>query len=165
MSLYAHIEFKRGCVMIIDWMVIGSVATAFASIATAVGVGFCGIQLRMSKKHNVSVFEDKLDEQYRTIAMALPVDILIGNPTTEDNRNEVRELIFNYLDLSNEEVYLRAKGRISDLTWHSWRLGIHAHMTKPAFIDVFEEVKSASGFSYLERIVEEDFRIDPKSWF
>jgi hypothetical protein len=49
--------------------------------------------------------------------MELPGNVLIGEPVEESDRSKVRELIFNYLDLANEQVYLRAKGRISIHTW------------------------------------------------
>lgn len=148
-----------------DWNAVSSIATAFASVATAIGVLFCGIQLKIAKKQGQAEFEDKLDQQYRTIAMALPVDVLIGKEPSEENAGMVRELIFNYLDLSNEQIYLRAKGRISRHTWNSWQAGISGHMAKKAFRTVFEEVQEISAFTYLSRLDEDKYNSDPIAWF
>lgn len=151
--------------MTVDWNAISSIATAFASITTAVGVLLVSNQLKLSKKQDLASFESALDEQYRAISMALPVDVLIGEKPAEGEEKAVRELIYNYLDLSNEEVYYRAKGRISNHTWNSWNAGIKAHMSKPAFKAVYLEVAEKSDFSYLMRLVEEDHKTDPASWY
>lgn len=153
--------------MAIDWNVVSSVATAFASVATAIGVAFVGFQLKLTKKQGQAEFEDRLDQQYREISMALPVDVLIGKDMDDGEAKgiQIRELVYNYLDLSNEQVYLRAKGRISNHTWASWCSGIKAHMEKKAFRVVFDEVKENAGFSYLERLVEDEFSSDPSDWF
>ncbi len=119
--------------MTIDWNMVSSVATAVGSVATAIGVIFGAWQIRLSKKQSQAEFEDKLDQQYRIISMELPVDVLIGKAPDADEKNQVRELIYNYLDLSNEQVYLRAKGRISTYTWQSWSAGIKAHLARETF--------------------------------
>jgi len=151
--------------MPLDWNVVSSIATAFASIATAIGVAFCGIQLKLTKKQSQAEFEDRLDQQYREISMALPVDVLIGQDAEEEKAGEIRELIYNYLDLTNEQVYLRAKGRVSNHTWSSWSSGIEAHMKKKAFTEVFDEIKDFSAFTYLERLVKDRFKSDPAHWY
>ena len=99
------------------------------------------------------------------MTIELPVDVLIGKHAKVNEKLHIRELIYNYLDLTNEQIYLRAKGRISKYTWKSGSSGIQAHLQKPAFNSVFNEVKNKCGFSYLERLVNEDFLSDPKDWF
>jgi hypothetical protein len=148
-----------------DWNAISSISTAVASVATAVGVLFGAWQISLSKKQVQAEFEDSMDQQYRSLSMALPVDVLIGKEPQKEEARRVRELVFNYLDLSNEQVYLRAKGRVSKHTWVSWNSGIKEHLARPAFKSVFTEVSSISGFTYLERLVESDFQSDPKDWF
>jgi len=95
-----------------DWSTI-------ASIATAVGVEF-----RDSKNLAQSTFEDSSDQQYRDLAMSIPVDALIGKATPDDRKMDVRGLIYNFLDLSNEQVSLRKKNRITKDAWHDWCSGI-----------------------------------------
>ncbi len=151
--------------MNIDWNIISSVATAIGSVATAIGVIFGAWQIRLTKKQAQAEFEDHLDQQYRQLSMELPVDVLIGKLPAEQDKVRVRELVFNYLDLSNEQVYLRAKGRISEHTWKSWCMGIRAHLDRSTFNRVYIEVRHSSGFTYLERLVDENFAIDPKLWY
>ncbi|MBU2883339.1 hypothetical protein KO525_14355 [Psychrosphaera sp. B3R10] len=151
--------------MIIDWGVVSSAATAVGSLVTALGVGFGAWQIKVGKEQAQATFEDSLDQQYRSLSMELPVSVLIGEPVEESDRNQVRELIYNYLDLSNEQVYLRAKGRISKHTWTSWSQGIKLHLAKPSFAEVYSEIKDKCDFTYLNRLVASDFQSDPKSWY
>ncbi len=152
----------------INWTSINSIATTLASVATAIGVVFGAVQIRLSKKQSLAQFEDQMDQQYRSISMELPVDILIGKVVSKQDDHveylRIRELIYNYLDLCNEQVYLRSLGRISRRTWYSWGSGIKAHLARPMFANIFEEVKGASGFTYLEKICLSDFSEDPKYW-
>ncbi|TQV88213.1 hypothetical protein [Aliikangiella coralliicola] len=151
--------------MNIDWNILSSIATAIGSLATAIGVIFGAWQIRLSKKQSQAAFEDHFDQQYRELTMEIPVDVLIGKVPQKEDEMRVRELIYNYLDLTNEQVYLRAKGRISKLTWVSWSSGIKAHLERPAFKRVFEEIKTNSNFTYLEKLVSQDYQADPKSWY
>ncbi len=151
--------------MVIDWDIVSSAATAIGSLATALGVCFGAWQIKVTKEQAQATFEDGFDQQYRSLSMELPVNVLIGNPVTEENRDRVRELVFNYLDLANEQVYLRAKGRISKHTWASWASGIQSHLEKPAFSEVYLEVKEKSHFTYLSRLADSNFESDPGTWY
>lgn len=151
--------------MTVDWDILSSIATALGSLATATGVLFGAWQIRLSKKQAQAEFEDQIDQQYRTLSMELPVDVLIGGVPSKNQKTKVRELVYNYLDLSNEQVYLRAKERISTHTWNSWCAGIKSHLAQPAFNTVFDEVREKSGFSYLERLVDSNYESDPINWY
>jgi len=159
------IIFTKGEELNIDWSVIGAAATAVGTVVTALGVLFGAWQIRLSKKQAQAKFEDQLDQQYRSLTIDLPVDVLIGKKPQEKDQARVRELIYNYLDLTNEQTYLRAKGRISGHTWISWSSGIAAHLKRPAFESVYKEIENTSGFTYLERLVKSNYLSDPISWF
>ena len=79
-----------------------------ASIATAIGICIVAWQIRESRKLAQTSFEDDLDQQYRNLSMGIPVDALIGKPV-DDKNGKIREIIYNYLDLCNEQIYLRKK--------------------------------------------------------
>jgi len=147
-----------------DWLMITSVTTAIGSLATAVGIIFAGWQIYLSKAIAQADFEDHMHQQYRAIAKDLPVDVLIGLPVPNLSENIVRELIFNWIDLSEEMAYLRSKKRISKETWLCWSSGIKSHLNKPAFKTVFNEVKEQGDFTYLERLIDSDFCEDPLNW-
>ncbi len=145
--------------MAIDWNTLASVATA---ILVAVGVW----EIRTGSKIAQAQFEDSLDQQYRKLSRDIPVDALIGKDVPEAHWLETRELIYNYLDLCNEQIFLRQKKRIRKDTWQDWCDGIRSHLEKPAFQKVWGEVKteSATCFSFLERLEEEGFASDPATW-
>ena len=148
-----------------DWNAISSIATATGSVLTGFGVAFGAWQIRLAKKQSQAEFEDHLDQQYRKISMELPVDVLIGKEVRPEDCKRVRELIYNYFDLTNEQVYLRAKQRITRYTWKSWCSGMQAHLSRPAFKHVYDELISQTDFTYFERLVESNFKSDPNTWF
>ena len=136
------------------------------SIATVIWVFIAAWQLREGRKVSASAFEDSFDEKYRHLAYAIPVDALLSKNVNRANKEAAREWIYNYLDLSNEEVYLRMKKRVSSSRWQEWSLWIQQHLKRPFFQEVLQEVENDSleTFSYLERLIQEDFKNDPASW-
>lgn len=126
-----------------------------AAIATATGVIFAGWQLRSSKLIAQATFEDQLDQQYRELMKEIPVSLLVGGEIHKDEYYAVRELIYNYFDLSNEQAFLYSRGRIGKRTWSSWIAGIKANMDKPAFRQIWFELEDVAPdtFSYLRRLL------------
>ena len=145
--------------MIVDW-------NTLASVATAVLVGVGVFEIRLGSRIAQAQFEDSLDQQYRNLSKDIPVDALIGKSVPDQQWLETRELIYNYLDLCNEQVFLRQKKRIRKDTWLDWCAGINSHLSKPAFQKVWNEVKSESAatFPFLERLESRDFAVDPARW-
>jgi hypothetical protein len=137
-----------------------------ASIATAVGVGIAAWQLWEGRMLAQTTFEDSFDQQYRNLAMQIPVDALIGLPVAQEDKKNARENIYNYLDLCNEQIYLRKKKRITSSRWVDWCAGIKENLGKPAFREVWEEVKNKSPetFSFLTQLEENSFKCDPAKW-
>ncbi len=137
-----------------------------ASAATAIGVAVAAWQIWESRSLAQMTFEDSIDQQYRNLAMQIPVDALLGKDIPEDKKHVVREIIYNYLDLCNEQAYLRKKKRISKLRWKEWSKGIESNLKKPVFKDVWEEVKreTPEEFTALAALEKEDFNGDPASW-
>lgn len=143
----------------IDWSLI-------ASIATAVGVLVAAYGLRESRQIAQTEFEDSLDQQYRELAKDIPVDALIGKIVTSDKKEFTRELIYNYLDLCNEQLFLRKKKRVRLDTWLDWSAGIKSHLEKVEFQTVWQEIKTESSgtFSFLEKLEQRKFVGDPAQW-
>ena len=145
--------------MNIDW-------DSLVSIATAIGVLLAAFQLRISSKIAQSEFEDSIDQQYRDLARGIPVDALIGKNVSEDKKELTRELIYNYLDLCNEQIFLRRKKRIRKDTWVDWCSGMQSNLSKREFSTVWLEIKTASPktFAFLERLEQDEFLGDPLNW-
>jgi len=145
--------------MIIDW-------NSIISVFTAIGVLLAAFQLRVSSNIAQSEFEDSIDQQYRQLAKDIPVDVLIGKTVTPDKIENTRELIYNYLDLCNEQVFLRKKKRVRKDTWNDWCSGIESNLGKIEFQKVWAEIKleSPETFSFLEKLEDSKFRKDPAKW-
>jgi hypothetical protein len=136
-----------------------------ASIATAAGVGMAAIQIRLSKQQAATQFEDHLSSQYREIVRRLPIGALLGDSLSQEHSTSLATF-YDYFDLTNEQVFLRMKGRLREETWHDWRDGIQTNMDRPAFRTAWEEIRKRSPdtFDELGRLVAEGYRSDPRWW-
>jgi len=145
--------------MNIDW-------NSIVSIFTAIGVLVAAFQLRVSSKIAQSEFEDSIDQQYRELAKGIPVDALIGKTVSSDKIELTRELIYNYLDLCNEQIFLRKKKRVRRDTWVDWCSGIESNLSKSEFKKVWSEIKAESPktFTFLEKLEKSNFKEDPIKW-
>lgn len=145
---------------------IGAIATAGAAIVTAIGVIVAARHLRLTRQIEQAAFEDSFDQQYRELSFAIPVNALLGGDVTEDEESVAREACYNYLDLSNEQIYQRKLGKISEDRWNEWNSGIESNLKRPFFKDVWKVVKTqAPGtFSYLEDLENYGFDVDPKKF-
>ena len=136
---------------------------SIVSIATAIGVAIAAWQIWESRKLNGAAFEDSFDQQYRELSYTIPVDALLGKELDKTKEVQAREAVYNYLDLCNEQVYQRAKKRVSKERWHEWALGIKLNLSRPFFKQVWQEVKESTPgfFSFLEELEKEGFEVDP----
>ncbi|MCX5847100.1 MAG: hypothetical protein NTW12_12220 [Deltaproteobacteria bacterium] len=139
--------------------------TAIAATVAAGGVIFAFQQFRLSKKIAQVQFEDGLAKEYRDLAGAIPTKAMLGEDLSETEYQESFGKLFRYIDLTNEQVSLRQRGRISEEVWWFWLAGIKANLRLPAFHRAWTEIKSRSeSFQELRRLENEDFKIDPAKW-
>jgi len=146
-------------------MIIQTILTTIPSVVTAFLVVIAMRHLRLTRELAQSSFEDSLNKEYRSLMMGIPVDALLGRKVSEDDFPRTREYIYNYIDLCNEQVFLRKKGRITAATWWEWAEGIQSNLEKPTFLRVWLEIKEASPkvFKELRQLEASEFRPDPKS--
>ena len=139
--------------------------SAAASTVAAIGVFFAFGQLRVSKNIAQLQFEDGLAKEYRELAGRIPTTALLGHPLSEDQYLAAFDEFYRYVDLSNEQVSLRQRGRIGRAVWLYWSSGIQANLNLPAFKRAWTEIQSQCGsFQELRRLEAEGFVRDPKSW-
>lgn len=151
---------------ITDWI------SAFGSAGSAIftGVAACGVlyahkQLRNSREIAQLQFEDGLAREYRELASAIPTKALLGEILSETEYNETFDQLFRYIDLSNEQVCLRQRNRISLEVWWNWRDGIRNNLSLPAFQKAWQDIKARStSFQELRRLEVEKFENDPSQW-
>lgn len=147
----------------ISWL---DIVSAIASIATAVGIWFAWQQIRLAKQQATTQFEDNMAREYREIALQLPVKALLGEELNDKEYTQALDNFYHYIDLSNEQVFLRQNERISTETWINWCDGIKSNLSRPAFKKAWEEIKmrASDSFAELRRLEASGFKDDPHSW-
>jgi hypothetical protein len=122
-------------------------------------------QVKLRKEQATTQFEDELSREYRELARELPVKALLGDELTEDEFEEQFPDLYYYVDLSNEQVFLRFEERVSRETWENWQDGIESNLSRPAFQMAWEEIKERSDtFQELRRLERNNFETDPAEW-
>ena len=142
-----------------DWV------SAVATSVTAAGVVLAFAQLKIARNIAQSQFEDGLSKEYRELANRIPTKALLGAALTDKEYECTFDELFRYLDLSNEQVSLRQRGRVGLLVWQQWRSGIQSNLTLPAFERAWLEVQAKSNsFVELRRLQREGYKLDPRLW-
>lgn len=116
------------------------ILSTLSSITTALGVGVAAYQLRVTRKQNVTAFEDSLTVQYRQVASTLPLRALLGESLTDGEHKYYLPFFYRYFDLCNEQVFLHKTGRITESTWEFWKDGILTNLRRPAFARAWVEI-------------------------
>jgi hypothetical protein len=87
-------------------------------------------------------------KRYEAILVQFPGDIksqdfkLKARPDYE----QVMRLMRVYVDLSYEEWYLNKQGMVDREMWDSWRAGVEAMFSKPAFQQAWQVIKLDSNY-------------------
>jgi hypothetical protein len=122
-------------------------------------------QVRLVKKLATTQFEDTLGREYRELAGRLPTKALLGEELTNEEYAAALDEFIHYIDLCNEQVFLRRCERITLTTWEYWRDGIRTNLEQPAFARAWAEIKNRStNFRELRRLELEGFQSDPAKW-
>ncbi len=149
-----------------DWTLITSAVTALGVLTAAVGIIIAIIQIKQTKQQAITAFEDEMARQYRDIIQRVPVKALLNEELSEKVFEVALNELYNYIDLTNEQVFLRQQNRIREETWKSWRDGIKSNLSLPAFKKAWEIIKEKVPHNFEElRILEKaNFAVDPKDW-
>jgi hypothetical protein len=136
------------------------------SVATALGVFLAGRQIRESRRQAVTAFEDSMSSQYRDLVQRLPIEALLGEALEEQVYRENLNEFYHYIDLTNEQIFLRKRGRVSPEVWQNWCDGIRTTLAKPAFARAWQEIsqRSPGSFEELRRLVDSGYAEDPVEW-
>ncbi len=140
--------------------------TLAANAATALGVGMAAWQLRLSKSQSRTDFEDGLTTQFRDILKDIPPRILLGDDVEIDIDDPCFISLYRYIDLCNEQVFLRMMKRVSKETWINWRDGIDGMMRLPGLARAWMTIRRRlpSRFSELAAFGADGLDQDPAEW-
>jgi hypothetical protein len=137
-----------------------------SSCATTVAVFILIWQIILARIQASTQFEDSLSREYRDLAQELPTQALLSENLTPDEQAKKLDEFYHYIDLTNEQVFLRQRGRIRKNTWLYWRDGIRSNLKRPAFEKAWVEIETRDphSFSELKRLEMTEFADDPRSW-
>ena len=137
-----------------------------AAVATAVGVVLAWLQLRQANQQSQTNFEDELTREYRELARHIPPEALLDKKLSESEQEKAFPYLYQYVDLSNEQTFLRMIGRIGEKTWTFWRDGIRTNLARPAFKAAWNRIKadSPNSFEELRHLESSNFEEDPRRW-
>ena len=134
-----------------------------ASVATALGVFVAAFQIWASKKQAITAFEDTLSSQYRDLIQRLPIEVL-GENLDDSTYQEELIRFYHYIDLTNNQIFLRQCNRVSRKAWIDWCKGMNSTMSRPAFARAWSEIsqRAPDSFSELRRLIKTDYIEDPQ---
>ena len=123
-------------------------------------------QLRLTKQQATTQFEDDLTRQYRDILRNIPIKALLGEKLDDKTYHETLDAFYRYIDLSNEQIFLRQNGRVSAATGKNWCDGIKSHLRRVTFSTAWQEIKASAtdNFEELQRLEKSQFQDDPFDW-
>jgi len=132
---------------------------------TGVGAIIVIIQLYQRRRQFQTEFEDGLTDKYRDIVYQLPVDALLDDSDTDGYQGDLED-DYRYIDLSNEQIFLRQEGRVSRSTWENWKTGIENHLGRDDFENAWEEIQNRDpeSFNELRDFEDDDKPDDPRYW-
>ena len=136
------------------------------SVPTAVGVFLAAGALGLSVRQARTSFEDGLNREYRNLAWNLPVEALLGEtgaPAGSDQFMATLNDFYRYVDLTNEQVFLRKRGRIRRSTWRDWVAGIEGNLSRPQFWEAWDYIqeRAPDDFRELRHLVASGYSADP----
>ncbi|TLU54327.1 MAG: hypothetical protein FDX02_04985, partial [Chlorobium sp.] len=94
------------------------------AISTMVGVVLVVFQLKTTKDIAQLQFEDSMAKEYRNLVHRLPTKALLGQELSDWEFQKAFDEFFHYIDLSNEQVFLRQQGKVGQEVWTNWSEGI-----------------------------------------
>lgn len=145
----------------VAWEAVSAVATSVA----ALGVIFAFWQVWLTRRIAQMQFEDGMAKEYRELCTKIPAAVFLTKELTDAEYDETFDEFYRYIDLSNEQVSLRKRGRIGKVVWKSWCEGIEYNLHLPAFQRAWSEIKTGtSSFKELRTLEENGFASDPKQW-
>jgi hypothetical protein len=133
-----------------------------AGIATAIGVAFGAAQLWLNRAQDRTAFEDRIADKYRKTIKPQITRALLD--PLDNRQREIVEPVYEYLDLCNEEVFLRIHGRVAKRTWEEWCRGICSNLTHEAIREGWQlAIEQLNDFDELWLLHVSGYK-DPRTW-
>jgi hypothetical protein len=148
-------------------VILASLSGTIAAWATAVGVLFAAIALLLQRSQARTQFEDSLVDEYRQLIKPdLVGDVLLQDVFAElpQVKREHVQRMYLYFDLCNEQVFLRATGRVSRPTWViQWGPGIKQNLDYAKIAEAWKLIQEKTCDFRELRAFSRDWA-DPRTW-
>lgn len=109
--------------------------TAITSVFTAAAVIFAAIQVTYHNRQMHRDFETLYLQRYWEVMDERSKALMVEGKSRKDDE----KVIHKYLDLSDDQVSLRALGRITDDTWRFWEEAIYQYIYYQPYRHFVEE--------------------------
>ena len=133
---------------------------------TLIGVVIAVVQLFRGVSQQKTNFEDSLTKEYREIIHRIPYKAMIGDEIDDEESYKTFNEIYNYMDLCNEQIFLRKTGRVRAKTWRYWQEGMLTNFSQKVFDRASQEIfsKLRHNFTELKRVQDSGYKTDPRKW-
>ncbi len=142
------------------------VVSAVAASVSALAVILAMLQLRTTKAINQLEFEDGLNKEYRDLVARIPTKALLGSGLSPQEYQDAFNELYRYVDLCNQQVFLRRQKRISSDVWGQWCAGIQYNLESlQTFKRAWSDIKGrCDSFKELRKLEKNKFKDDPAQW-
>jgi hypothetical protein len=138
---------------------------AVGSLLTGFGALIVIFQLYQRRRQFKTEFEDKLTSDYREIIYEIPVESLLDEEHDRDVEQNLKDY-YRYIDLTNDQIFLRKEGRVSKSTWEEWAAGIEANFKLEDFNKSWKIIHDSNPdiFNEIQNFLDPDMHDDPRYW-
>lgn len=163
-ELFCEIQF------LINWIkvnhdqasALAAVVSAITSFVALIGLYFVWVQLNETKKIAQQQFEDSLAKEFRELINKIPTNVMLGESLSDEEFEKHFDEFFHYFDLTNEQIILKKRNRISDEVWSDWNEGIEAIMNLPVFQKAWARIENSkiNQFNELRKLIKSNKKIN-----
>jgi len=130
-----------------DWIAIAGAGVALVGVAVAAVALW--VQIRALRKQLVLQTYSDYTKRYQEIILHFPEDINQSDfdLSSRDDRSDVMRYMRAYYDLCYEEHDLSKRRLIDKQIWLSWLGGMQFALSKPAFRQAWEQIKTDTQYA------------------
>lgn len=134
---------------------VAAIVSAITSCIALIGLYFVSVQLHETRKIAQQQFEDSLAKEFRDLINKIPTKVMLGKSLTDEEFEKHFDELFHYFDLTNEQIILKNRNRISNDVWNDWKEGIEVIMNLPVFQKAWRKIENSkvNQFNELRKLI------------
>jgi hypothetical protein len=154
---------------------LGAIQENLIPLVVSAGFILTLYELKQFEKAEKTKLENKLNKEYRELVREIPIEAMLDDDVDWDSDTpEVDRVsvIYPYIDLTNQQIFLRKKGKITYSRWKDWEEGIRIHLSQDEFQRAWEKIKDETNYDGVKSFDElralesppQNFDTDPHYW-